>query len=308
MSNTSDTRSTIPLLPPPPSKTVVYQSKSETLDKGENDHKVPQGLVQNAKKSRVYVFGASSVAEEEINEQNSFELRPRGKNKPVRSREPQEVVLLDREIKEGDTLEKFALLYGCSIAELKQTNKISNGQDFFALRTIKIPVKKYGLLTESEETKISNRRTLAESEVTSPTESYKSINYSGDSDDSDVLYRKVSIAGSMEESEEGKKFLRSMDKDLEKIIRNTQTQKESLKEVASFLNGKSIHPLVYPKAQQSLDCRSLAWWNTKRTLMLYVSLFATVVLVIALYYFKRMYDKGSDVSSGSSESNATHSE
>lgn len=108
--------SVIPLLPPPPSKITVKNHSNEGNLK--NDIK-PVGEVQNNKNARVYVFG-DHVAEDEIDShtQNNFELRPRGKSKHLMQsqHERQEVVFLEREIKEGDTLEKYALLYGCSVS------------------------------------------------------------------------------------------------------------------------------------------------------------------------------------------------
>lgn len=117
MSNPPNSAGTIPLLPPPPSKaTVTSHVRPGTVERDKNDHVSPLGEVQNAKNAAVFVFSDSTMVAKEINNQNNFELRPRGKDRPVRRSEPPEVVLLDREIKDGDTLEKFALLYGCSVS------------------------------------------------------------------------------------------------------------------------------------------------------------------------------------------------
>lgn len=146
---------------------------------------------------------------------------------------------------------------------------------------MKIPVKRYGLLTESDEERKRRKRVSLESLVTSPTESYHSFNASGDSDDSDTLYTSVSIRSSIEESE-GKKFLRSMDKDLEKIVSKTRTQKESLEEVASFLNGKSIRPLTFPKAASQTQN---SFWTSKRLTVLYITILVAVIVGSLITYF-----------------------
>lgn len=118
MSNPPNSAGTIPLLPPPPPSkaTVTSHVRPGTVERDKNDHVSPLGEVQNAKNAAVFVFSDSTTVAKEINNQNNFELRPRGKDRPVRKSEPPEVVLLDREIKDGDTLEKFALLYGCSVS------------------------------------------------------------------------------------------------------------------------------------------------------------------------------------------------
>ncbi|KAJ8029099.1 LysM and putative peptidoglycan-binding domain-containing protein 3 [Holothuria leucospilota] len=281
--------SVIPLLPPPPSKTTVKNKSPSNEGNLKNDIK-PSGEVQNSKSARVYVFG-DLVAEDEVDShlQNNFELRPRGKSKHLMQsqHEQQEVVFLEREIKEGDTLEKYALLYGCSVAELKQTNKIANNQEFFAIKSLKIPVKKYGLLTESDEERKRRRGVPLESLVTSPTESYRSFNASGDSDDSDTLYTSVSIRSSINESE-GKKFLQSMDKDLEKIVSKTRTQKESLEEVASFLNGKSIRPLTFPKAANQTEN---SFWTSERLIAVYIAIPLICIVGIIIYFMVVKYSK-----------------
>jgi len=53
-----------------------------------------------------------------------------------------------REIEPGDTLQNLSLKCGCTVSELKRTNNLMTEQDFYGLKYIKIPVKRYGLLTE----------------------------------------------------------------------------------------------------------------------------------------------------------------
>lgn len=51
-------------------------------------------------------------------------------------------------IKEGDTLSSLSLKSGCTMSHLKRANNLITDQDFYALSVIKIPVKKYGILSE----------------------------------------------------------------------------------------------------------------------------------------------------------------
>ncbi|NWI88737.1 LYSM4 protein, partial [Pitta sordida] len=103
---------------------------------------------------QVYVFPGgradSEEEEEEEEELNVMELRPRGKEQRRGSAgRVGDVVLLEREITEGDSLNKLALQYGCKVADIKRVNNFLREQDLYALKCIKIPVKAHGLLTES---------------------------------------------------------------------------------------------------------------------------------------------------------------
>ncbi|NXB56655.1 LYSM4 protein, partial [Struthidea cinerea] len=110
--------------------------------------------VHNFPGRQVYVFpsGRSDSDESSEEELNVMELRPRGKEQQrgsaARDR-PGDVVLLEREITEGDNLNKLALQYGCKVADIKRVNNFIREQDLYALKSIKIPVRPYGLLTES---------------------------------------------------------------------------------------------------------------------------------------------------------------
>ncbi|NWW40426.1 LYSM4 protein, partial [Panurus biarmicus] len=104
---------------------------------------------------QVYVFpnghSDSDESEEEEEELNVMELRPRGKEQQRGSSRDRlgDVVLLERELTEEDSLNKLALQYGCKVADIKRVNNFIREQDLYALKSIKIPVRPHGLLTES---------------------------------------------------------------------------------------------------------------------------------------------------------------
>ncbi|XP_064312218.1 lysM and putative peptidoglycan-binding domain-containing protein 4 [Phalacrocorax carbo] len=108
--------------------------------------------VHNYPGRQVYVFprGQSESEESSEEELNVTELRPRGKEQQrCTSRDRVgDVVLLEREITEDDNLNKLALQYGCKVADIKRVNNFIREQDLYALKSIKIPVKTHGLLTE----------------------------------------------------------------------------------------------------------------------------------------------------------------
>ncbi|NXJ13856.1 LYSM4 protein, partial [Odontophorus gujanensis] len=110
--------------------------------------------IHNYPGGQVYVFpGGRSDSEESSEEElNVTELRPRGREQQrcgtARDRAG-DVVLLEREVAEDDSLNKLALQYGCKVADIKRVNNFIREQDLYALKSIKIPVRTHGLLTES---------------------------------------------------------------------------------------------------------------------------------------------------------------
>ncbi|RLW03552.1 hypothetical protein DV515_00006463 [Chloebia gouldiae] len=101
---------------------------------------------------QVFVFpnGRSDSEESSEEELNAMELRPRGKEQArgsARGR-PGDVVLLERELTREDSLNRLALQYGCKVADIKRVNNFIREQDLYALKSIKIPVRPHGLLTE----------------------------------------------------------------------------------------------------------------------------------------------------------------
>ncbi|NXT20742.1 LYSM4 protein, partial [Syrrhaptes paradoxus] len=110
--------------------------------------------IHNYPGRQVYVFpnGRSDSEESSEEELNVMELRPRGKEQQQCSTSRDrvgDVVLLEREVTKDDNLNKLALQYGCKVADIKRVNNFIREQDLYALKSIKIPVKTHGLLTEN---------------------------------------------------------------------------------------------------------------------------------------------------------------
>ncbi|KAM7396681.1 hypothetical protein PAMP_019705 [Pampus punctatissimus] len=98
---------------------------------------------------QVYMFKRrpnESAASSDDEELNVMEMRPRFSQEQVGLRNVQ---LLEREVLGGDSLNKLALQYGCKVADIKRVNNLIQEQDLFALKSIKIPVQKHSLLTET---------------------------------------------------------------------------------------------------------------------------------------------------------------
>ncbi|XP_020637416.3 lysM and putative peptidoglycan-binding domain-containing protein 4 [Pogona vitticeps] len=112
--------------------------------------------VRKFSSSQVYLFrsGQSDSDESSEEELDVMELRARGKEMQRRSTTREkvgDVVLLEREVRKDDTLNKLALQYGCKVADIKRINNFIREQDLYALKSIKIPVKVNGVLTETNE-------------------------------------------------------------------------------------------------------------------------------------------------------------
>uniref|UniRef100_A0A8C6XG88 LysM and putative peptidoglycan-binding domain-containing protein 4 n=1 Tax=Naja naja TaxID=35670 RepID=A0A8C6XG88_NAJNA len=111
--------------------------------------------VRNFSGSQVFLFRSGRQSDSEDSSEEEFnvtELRARGKDpQPSGSSQKRvgDVQLLERVIKTDDNLNKLALQYGCKVEDIKRVNNFIQEQDFYALKSIKIPVKVNGLLTET---------------------------------------------------------------------------------------------------------------------------------------------------------------
>ncbi|KAG0727157.1 LysM and putative peptidoglycan-binding domain-containing protein 3 [Chionoecetes opilio] len=162
---------------------------------------------------------------------------------------PEYEQLVDRPIKHGETLTGLALKYRISVAELKRVNKIIQEKEFYALKTLKIPIKAHSSLAEvlqeeqcqdaSASASISSTRAavLGTKSVSSCSE-YES--------DSEMHVGYISINRILRDTrtkKEAKRFLDSMQKDLANIREKTNSYKTSLDEVAAVLTDPRFQPL-----------------------------------------------------------------
>ena len=180
-----------------------------------------------------------------------------------------------------------------------------NEQDFFGLRRIKIPVKKHGLLTEPEEE--SKRRHIATTSLitsdtfNSPISSNKtksdllkksllsdvyltsSDDLTDDVENHHLLNLKSSklTKESLIDSNDTGKFLKSVDKEIRKTIKNSDKIKyeknETLKEVVSSLGSVGYRPLPLPNLKSKHSDGS-SWgvnWYT-----LFISFVVCLVLIL----------------------------
>uniref|UniRef100_A0A8C5M7E2 LysM and putative peptidoglycan-binding domain-containing protein 4 n=1 Tax=Leptobrachium leishanense TaxID=445787 RepID=A0A8C5M7E2_9ANUR len=111
----------------------------------------PPATVHSSQGSHVYTFSNGTLDPDTSSEEefDVMELRARGgqRNNTTRKRVG-DIVLLEHSITKDDTLNKLALHYGCKVADIKQVNNFISEQDMYALKSIKIPAKVNGILTE----------------------------------------------------------------------------------------------------------------------------------------------------------------
>ncbi|KAK6180183.1 hypothetical protein SNE40_012378 [Patella caerulea] len=279
----------------------MKNKKSTNRDRAVSYNK---GQVQNVKSARVYVFGESNVHEDEL-ENGDVEMtsiRSRTKDKSSNSsQQNDEPIYFDREITDGDSLQSLSVQFSCPISELKRINHLIQDQDFFGLKYVKVPVLRYGILSEQiEQLKAQTPSSSGASyngDLEPLIEIPNSYNYNYDDTDSAQdfsdpemqmkIMRTLSIKENLtNNNEEAEAFLKSMDKDLERVRNYASKERGSLSEVISVLTNKSVFPLRAKKREHlnGADC-GIRWWS-----VLLVILFFVVILplgyVIYHYYGK----------------------
>ena len=162
--------------------------------------------------------------------------------------------------------------------------------DLFALKVLKVPVKKYGILHE---------QTTARQK---PENVSFLINDCDDNVDCDpnfepkeltqeLLVRTLSIKGTISnQGSEASDFLKRMDSDIKNILISTKNSKDSLEEVTASLTCRRIQPMTGQSSWfLSADCGILKW-RTVLTLMVLV----VVVLpcTAAVIYYVHSGDLG----------------
>ncbi|XP_031587601.2 lysM and putative peptidoglycan-binding domain-containing protein 3 [Oreochromis aureus] len=237
-------------------------------------------MVQPANGGHAYLFGNNS-SENDMSEEDgeSYELRPRGRERLRRSTSKErmdDIIYLTRDIQEGDTLNSIALQYHCSVADIKRANNLLTEQDFFALRLVKIPVRRFSVLTETH-----NAATLKSASPTGtrhpPQVSHITSLPSESSMDS----------CSSTDSVEG--FLMEKDKDIEWLVKSTGPSRSGLSEVVSSLTQQQQQPLLgeagYKPVQRKDPYYGADWgmgWWTAVAIMLFVGIVTPIFYL--LYY------------------------
>ncbi|XP_077456129.1 lysM and putative peptidoglycan-binding domain-containing protein 3 [Stigmatopora argus] len=237
-------------------------------------------MVQPANGGHACLFSATA-SENELSEEDgeTYELRPRGKERYRRSTSREkmdDIIYLNRDIHEGDTLNSIALQYHCSVTDLKRSNSLVAEQDFFALRSVKIPVKRFSMLTETYNSGPLKQASPGESRRPNPS-------YSADLHPPELS----TDSSSSTDSVEG--YLQVKDKDIEQLVKSSEPSRSNLHEVVSSLTAQPVLPspgkVEYKPAEKKDPYYGADWgmrWWTAVVIMLVVGIITPVFYL--LYY------------------------
>ncbi|XP_068422860.1 lysM and putative peptidoglycan-binding domain-containing protein 3 [Clinocottus analis] len=235
-------------------------------------------MVQPANGGHAYLFG-NNGSENDLSEEDgeSYELRPRGRERLKRSTSRErmdDIIYLTRDIQEGDTLNSIALQYHCSVADIKRANNLLTEQDFFALRSVKIPVRRFSVLTETHSTGPLKSASPSAAKRLNQISSITSLPFESSTDSS-----------SSTDSVEG--FLMEKDKDIERLVKSTGPSRSSLNEVVSSLTLQQplLGEVEYKPVQRKDPYYGADWgmrWWTAVAIMLVVGIVTPVFYL--LYY------------------------
>jgi len=211
-----------------------------------------------------------------------------------------EVVILEREILPNDTLQSFSLMYNCNVNDIKRANNLISEQDFFALKKLKIPVKKYGLLTDGvEEKQRRNKLQLMTSNINNSSTSGKadmmiSPPLSPSSEEGDFSSDEP-LLGNLRIAKDASRFLKSVDKQIRSHtttaaagVTTIGNKNQVLEEVVASLGSIGYRPLSSPRLIRRTtdeDCDGSNWgckWST--LLITGVGLFVFFAFIIAYEY------------------------
>ncbi|XP_043533470.1 lysM and putative peptidoglycan-binding domain-containing protein 4 [Chiloscyllium plagiosum] len=225
--------------------------------------------VHASQDGQVYLFGSEVATSDESSDEDqcNIELRPRGREcqwSTVTEEKSNSTVLLIREVVDGDNLNTFALQYGCSVADLKRVNHLIREQDFFALKTIKIPVKKHSLLTEAHEEAKRRQPFSANNRASTFVEGCIATGQGTNENKLNIYFEEI-------------------DKGIERVIQSTDQCKDRLEEVVYCQkpNGFNSSPLSPKDVHHGADW-GIRWWNAV-VIMLLVGIIVPIFYVV---YFK----------------------
>lgn len=180
-------------------------------------------------------------------------------------------------------------MYVCvlQVGDLKRANNLLTEQDFFALRSVKIPVRRFSVLTETHNAATA----LKPSSSASPSSAAWSLSQISPGSSSVPTECSTDSSSSSTDSVEG--FLLEKDKDIEMLVKSTGPSRSSLSEVVSSLTqqeqeqpllgggaGAEYKPVLRKDPYYGADW-GMRWW-TAVAIMLVVGIVTPVFYL--LYY------------------------
>ncbi|CAD5114429.1 unnamed protein product [Dimorphilus gyrociliatus] len=229
-------------------------------------------------KESVYTFPNPAFDDDDDdNDDENIKLTSRGHHESKTKLPKQKQLIMIIPVKKDDTLQNLALKYRRPVAEIKRVNNLQKDQDFYALTHIKVPILEDGVVSELVEDD-SQVKIINEDEVNVGLK---------ECDDPDMIVKTISIKDYCTPSEEARKFMVEMDRDISSIVKKTEnSRKEHLNDVINMLTAPSIQPLKKDWFHWS-DCRCS--WSS---IIILITFF---VLVPAIFYliFRCKWSNGS---------------
>ena len=125
-----------------------------------------------------------------------------------------------------------------------------NDQEFYGRKTIQVPVKRHGLLTEiiakeNQENGTNMRLVVGSSgDIVVPVTQQHHADEEDGAEHPELLVRTLSIRDAYsDQGKEAQAWLKKMDSDINKIVSSTKTSKHNLDEVTMTLTCKRIQPM-----------------------------------------------------------------
>lgn len=203
-------------------------------------------------------------------------------------------------------------------AEIRRVNNLYRDQDFFALKTVKVPVKEHSVLTEQKVREKCRQNTVEERTATSgnnssgaasdehrlggPATYYKSedeqeedniegdvdATSSGDADDevgdSDgPEVRGVSIQSALKWKHSRRALLEKFDQDLQRIRQNTEQQmSNNIRQVAISMDLPAFHPII--RKEQTYESWFLSDWRHAIVLIVVMIIVIAIIVTFVFVY------------------------
>ncbi|XP_068169391.1 lysM and putative peptidoglycan-binding domain-containing protein 4 [Antennarius striatus] len=251
------------------------------MRRGENGPRAFQAPVDvhASADGKVYMFKRrpnESTVYSDDEELNVLEMMPKVYQDQEHDR-LKNVQFLDRQVLDGDSLNKLALQYGCKVADIKRVNNLMQEQDFFALKSIKIPVQKHSFLTEMCADLSEPQEEIPHSSV--------------------MAAKPRDRARAHTQVEEVTDFLMEVDHDIEKLIQTTDDQDDNLvddseKQKRFGFSGRGL-------GSHGADW-GIQWWNAVVAMLL-------IGIVLPLFYVIYFKTKGNGEVSPTGNTNASQS-
>lgn len=169
----------------------------------------------------------------------------------------------------------FISCFLLQISEIKRANNLMSNQEFFAMNTVKIPVKKHGILSElvkqNESENVDSKRERKQVTPAGASALHEVENFD--------QYFGEEHTETESQSKEAERFLDEMDKDVTAYIqaRSQKSSRNSLDEVISVLTNKTTDSLLpVSKAKNGADC-GITWKNIVITIIV-------VCIIIPLFF------------------------